>query len=408
MPSLPLADTPEAVGLASAGLDAVDALVQAHVDTGEIAGALTLVARHGRIARISNLGLDDIAEGRRFAEDTIFRIFSMTKPITGTAMMILRDEGRWAPEDPIARHLPELADLRVYAGDDDGVSVTVPAERQPTMEDLMTHRAGFAYGIPIGPAVDRVEELYRAAGVLDVFDTTGMVARLATLPLAYQPGSRWRYSLAMDVQGAIVERLSGQSLPDFMAQRIFEPLGMTDTAFHVPPDKRHRLASLYFKAEGSPLTPVQNPFRAEPDEPPTLALGGGGLFSTLGDYARFGQMLLDGGELAGRRIVSAASVREQMTNRLPDAMLETRFTAGHHRFRPGFGYGYNGVVFTDPALAGVPVGRGTYHWDGAAGTWFWVDPANDLLFVGMIQLLSYSAPPLQESTQRAIGRAIEV
>ena len=401
--------SPPAVGLTDAGLDAVDAAVQAQIDAGVLAGAVTLTARHGKIARVGTLGLKDVATGEPLAEDTIFRIFSMTKPITGTAMMILHDQGLWHPDDPIAKHLPELAGVRVFAGEDaDGNPILEPAGHAPTMGELMTHRAGFAYGINIGPPADRVEALYREAKVLQAHDLNDMIARLATLPLAYQPGSRWRYSLSMDVQGAIVERLSGQTLPDFMRTRIFEPLGMADTAFFIAPDKKHRLAPLYFKGPDAPLTALPvNPLRPDPEVEPSLAMGGGGLFSTALDYARYAQMLLNGGELDGSRIVSAKGVREQMTNRLPDEMLATRFVAGHQKFRPGFGYGYNGVVFFDPELAGIPVGTGTYHWDGAAGTWFWVDPANDLLFVGMIQLLSYAAPPLQETTQKLMAAAIE-
>ncbi|MDG2536030.1 serine hydrolase [Sphingomonas sp. HITSZ_GF] len=394
---------PEEVGLSAAGLDAVDAAIQAQIDAGTVAGAVTLTLRHGRIARVSTLGLDDIERGTPLAEDSIFRIFSMTKPVTATAMMILHDEGQWRPEDPIARHLPELADLRVLVGEDGRVAPDHP----PTMEELMTHRAGFGYGLSLGEPRDRIEALYRQAAILQAPDLDTMVARLATVPLAHQPGTLWRYSLSMDVQGAIIERLSGQRLSDFMRTRIFEPLGMPDTAFFVPPEKRHRLASLYFKPLDGPLERLaQNPMRPDPQSEPGLAMGGAGLYSTALDYARYAQMLLGGGELDGRRIVSAAGIRAQMTNRLPDALLETRFVAGHQKFRPGFGYGYNGVVFTDPGLAGIPVGRGTYHWDGAAGTWFWVDPENDLAFVGMIQLLSYGAPPLQERTQILMAQAI--
>lgn len=395
--------TPEQVGLSSRGLDAVDAAVQAEIDKGVVAGAVTLTLRHGRIARIRTLGCDDIETGTPLAEDMIFRIFSMTKPITATALMILHDEGLWRPEDPIARHLPELADLQVLDGEDGRLA----PDHAPTMAELMTHRAGFAYGLPLGEPKDRIDALYRQAGILQASDLRDMVTRLATVPLAHQPGTLWRYSLSMDVQGAIIERLSGQSLAEFMRTRIFAPLGMTDTAFFVPQEKRHRFASLYFKPLDGPLEKLaENPMRPDPDSEPAFAMGGGGLYSTALDYARYAQMLLNGGELDGRRIVSAAGVREQMTNRLPDALLETRFVAGHQKFRPGFGYGYNGVVFTDPQLAGIPVGRGTYHWDGAAGTWFWVDPANDLAFVGMIQLLSYGAPPLQERTQVLMAGAL--
>lgn len=400
-------DASEVVGLSATGLDAVDAAVQAQVDAGRIAGAITLVARHGRIGRVSSFGVDDLATGKPVAEDTIFRIFSMTKPVTATAMMILHDQGLWHEDDPIALHLPELAHVQVLAGtEDDGTPILGPADHQPTMGELMTHRAGFGYGINFGPPADRIEAMYREAGVLDAADLDDMVARLATLPLAYQPGTRWRYSLSMDVQGAIIERLSGQSLPDFYRTRIFEPLGMADTDFHVPAGKRDRLATLYYAAGDAPLAAIPNPVRPDPDLPPALPLGGGGLYSTVTDYARYAQMLLNGGTLDGRRIVSAQAVAAQMTNRLPDSLLETRFGAGHQKFRPGFGYGYNGVVVYDPALAELPVGRGTYHWDGAAGTWFWVDPENDLLFVGLVQLLSFTAPPLQETTQRLMAAAI--
>jgi CubicO group peptidase (beta-lactamase class C family) len=398
---------PEAVGLSSPGLAHVDAAIQAQIDAGAIPGAVTLVARHGKIVHVHAMGHKDIASDSRSEIDGIYRVFSMTKPITGTAMMMLHDEGLWRAEDSIAQHLPELADLQVFAGEDaDGTPILVAPDHAPTMEELMTHRAGFGYGIAVGEPSDRIEALYRDAKVLEADDLGDMVARLATLPLAYQPGSRWRYSLSMDVQGAIIERLSGQSLPEFLRTRLFEPLGMIDTAFYIAPEKRHRLATLYYKAGDAPLLPIANPMRPDPTSEPAFAMGGGGLFSTARDYARYAQMLLNGGTLDGVRIVSAAGIRAQMTNRLPAALLETRFTAGHHKFRPGFGYGYNGVVFTDPALAGVPVGTGTYHWDGAAGTWFWVDPENDLLFVGMTQFLSYTAPPLQATTQALVGAAI--
>jgi CubicO group peptidase (beta-lactamase class C family) len=398
---------PEDVGLSSAGLDAVDAAIGSYVENGTLAGAVTLVARSGRIARVTTLGMKDLENGEPMAMDTIFRIFSMTKPVTGTAMMILHDEGKWKADDPIAWHLPELEGLKVFAGlDAAGKPLLEEPDHAPTIGELMTHMAGFAYGTAFGDPNDVVDTLYREAGVLQSRDLDDMVGKLARLPLAYQPGSRLRYSLSMDLQGAIIERLSGQSLPDFARTRIFEPLGMADTAFHTPAEKQARLASLYFKAGDMPLAELDNPLGKDYSEPPALALGGAGLFSTVGDYARFAQMLLNRGELDGIRIVSAQGIAEQMTNRLADDLLETRFVVGHHKFRPGFGYGYNGVVFTDPDLAGLPVGKGTYHWDGAAGTWFWVDPQNDLLFVGMIQLLSFTAPPLQELTQRLIADAM--
>lgn len=307
----------EQAGLSSAGLDAVDAAVRAQVDAGWLAGAVTLTARHGKIARVSVMGVDDAASGKPLAEDTIFRIFSMTKPVTATAMMILHDRGLWSADDPVAKHLPELAEMRVLVGED-----LVAPDHAPTMAELMTHRAGFAYGIPFGDPIDRADALYREAQILGSHNLRDMMARLAKLPLAYQPGTQWRYSLAMEVQGAIIERLSGQSLPDFMREHLFEPLGMTDTDFFVPPDKRERLARLYLKMPDAPLAALPgNPLFPDYDAEPSLALGGGGLYSTVFDYARYAQMLLDGGMFEGRRIVSADGVRAQMTNRLPEEML---------------------------------------------------------------------------------------
>lgn len=400
--------SPHASGLSSAGLDAVNAYVRSHVDKGGLAGAVTMTLHRGRLVDLRTMGVRSLESGEPMAPDTIFRIFSMTKPITATAMMILRDEGRWHPDDPVARHLPELADIPVFTGlDAGGRAETRPALHAPTMAELMSHRAGFGYGLPIGEPADEIERLYRAAGLWSAPDLAGFTARLATLPLAYHPGSRWRYSLSMDVQGAIIERLSGQKLPDFYRTRIFEPLGMHDTDFHVPPEKQPRLAGLYFRAGDGPLVAVANPLHPDFTSQPDLALGGGGLNSTAPDYARFTQMLLNDGELDGRRILSAAAVAEQTRNILPENLLETRFIAGHQKFRPGFGYGYNGVVVYDPTRADLPVGRGSYHWDGAAGTWFWIDPENQITFIGMIQLLSYTAPPLQETTQTLMASALK-
>ena len=399
--------SPEEVGLSAIGLAKVDQAVQAQIDAGAIAGAVTLVARHGRVCHLHAMGLQNIERGEASRIDGLYRIFSMTKPVTAAAMMILWDEGLWRPEDPIEKHLPEFAGVRVFAGlEPDGSARLEPAEHRPTLLELLTHTAGLSYGTALSNPNDPVDQAYRAAQVWEAADLSEMMARLAPLPLAYQPGSSWRYSIGMDVQGALIERLTGQSLPDFMQARIFGPLGMTDTAFHTPPEKADRLAALYLKAGDAPLTAIANPLRPDCDAPPALAMGGGGLVSTIGDYARFAQMLLNKGELDGQRIISPQAATLMMSNHLPDALMEKGFVAGHQRIRPGFGFGFNGVVFTDPEAAGVPVGKGTYHWDGAAGTFFWVDPANDLLFVAMTQHLSYTAPPLQALTQALMADAI--
>jgi CubicO group peptidase (beta-lactamase class C family) len=399
--------TPEEVGLSADGLAKVDAAVQAQIDAGTIAGAVTLVARHGRVCHVHAMGLQDIEAGQASRIDGLYRIFSMTKPVTAVAMMILWDEGLWRPEDPIDKHLPEFAGARVLAGlEADGSMRLEPAAHPPTLLELLTHTAGLSYGTALSDPNDPVDRTYRAAQVWQAGDLAEMMARLGPLPLAYQPGTAWRYSIGMDVQGALIERLTGQSLPDFMQERIFAPLGMTDTAFHTPPEKADRLAALYLKAGEAPLTAIANPLRPDCDAPPKLAMGGGGLVSTIGDYAHFAQMLLGKGELDGQRIISPQAATLMMSNHLPDALMEKGFVAGHQRIRPGFGFGFNGVVFTDPQAADVPVGQGTYQWDGAAGTFFWVDPANDLLLVTMTQHLSYTAPPLQAQTQVLMAEAI--
>ncbi len=392
---------PEEVGLSSAGLAAVDAAVQGQTDRGELAGAETLVARHGKRVHANALGLKNLATGEPMAADTIFRIYSMTKPVTAAAMMILHDRGLWSPEDPIAKHLPEFEGVRVFDGlDAAGAAKTVAADHAPTIRELMTHTAGLSYGFdPTAP----IDKLYQDARVWRSASLEEMSRKLASLPLAYQPGTQWLYSLSMDIQGAMIERLTGQTLPDFMRAHIFGPLGMVDTAFHLPPEKRPRLAEGYRQSRSG--LKVIEPLLGDHEAPPALASGGGGLFSTAMDYARFAQMLLNGGQLGGRRIISEAAARLMMTNQLSDAMLAKGFGVGAQAIRPGFGYGYNGVVFTDPKACGIPVGQGTYHWDGAWGTWFWVDPENDLIYVGLIQRGMTFSPNLQALTQTLMADA---
>jgi CubicO group peptidase (beta-lactamase class C family) len=392
---------PETVGLSSDGLARVDRYLAELVDAKVLPGAVTLVARRGKVVHRSVYGCKDLASGEPLSQDTIFRIYSMTKPVTAVAMMILHDQGLWSPEDPIAKHLPEFAAVK-------GPDGRAP-DHAPTIRELMTHTAGFGYGIGPGPH-DATDRAYIDAGVWQADDPAKMTQRIASTPLAYQPGTRWRYSLSMDLQGVVIERLSGQSLPDFMRSKIFQPLGMIDTDFFVPAAKLSRLATVYHMYGVNELTVLDHPgFIRDPRQVPKLPSGGGGLFSTVDDYARFAQMLLNKGELGGVRIVSAAAVEMMTSNHLSDALLSGGFFAGVHRMRPGYGYGFNGAVFHDPGEAGSPVGQGTYQWDGAAGTWFWIDPEHQLLYIGLIQrMLQEGMPPLQEKTQALIGEAMRV
>ncbi len=396
---------PEEVGLSKAGLERVDAALQDLIDRGELAGAVTLVARRGRTVHTSAMGKKDLASGEPLRTDTLFRIFSMTKPVTAAAMMILHEEGLWRPEDPVSKFLPALDGLSVFDGlDAAGKPKLAPARHTPTVGELLTHTAGFSYGFD---PTDPIDKLYQADNPMGAASLDDMIDKLATLPLAYQPGTKWRYSVTMDIQGAIIEALSGQSLPDFMRTRLFEPLGMVDTAFHTPKEKKARLASLYTMGKDGLELMNQGVFGRDSDQPPALAMGGGGLISTAADYARFAQMLLNDGELDGVRVLKPESVATMTRNHITDEIIAGGYGIGFHSFRPGLGQGFNGVVFTDPTLAGIPVGKGTYQWDGAAGTWFWIDPAHDLLFVGLIQRMALpGAPPVQAMTQKLMAEAL--
>jgi CubicO group peptidase (beta-lactamase class C family) len=405
---LGLAARPEDVGLSSAGLDGVDAGLQAEIDKGDLAGAVTLVARHGKVARRSVLGFDSVANKTQLKTDTVFRIFSMTKPVTAVAMMILWDKGLWKPDDPVGKFIPAWNHCTVFEGLDDAEQpVTAKADHPPTLREILTHTAGITYG--------RSDALwdrpYKDANIWGAPSLVEFAERIARIPLAYQPGTKWLYSLSMDVQGAIIEAITGQSLADFMQEHVFGPLKMVDTGFFAPPEKAGRLAkALYLTSRKGGLNEMdKNPMGGNDYlSAPRLAGGGGGLVSTLDDYARFAQMLLNRGELDGVRILSPEAAALMSQNHLPAWMLEAGFGIGAMQIRPGFGYGFNGAVFTDPDAAGIPVGRGTYEWDGAAGTWFWVDWANDLIDVGMIQRFAVTEgiANTQQLTQKLMAKVI--
>jgi CubicO group peptidase (beta-lactamase class C family) len=390
---------PESVGFSSERLERLHALMQQVVDQKQLPGIVTILARHGKVVDYRAYGQRDLASGAPMTKDTIFRAFSMTKPITGVAMMILYEQGKWLPMDPIAKYIPEFAHLKVFKGlDAAGNMILEEPVHPPTMQELMTHSAGFTYGFFGNSPVDKE---YQKAEVMQSKSLQEMIDKLAKLPLLYQPGSRWVYSLSMDVQGYILEKLSGQSLPDFMQEHIFKPLGMKDTGFFVPAGKRSRFVTMYRSNEKGELAPAPG-FGGEYAEQPTMPSGGGGSVSTAEDYLRFAQMLDSGGELNGVRIVSPAAVQLMGSNHLAPHLLTGEFGIGIHTMRPGLGYGYDCAVVFDPPIAGLPDGRGTFFWDGAAGTWFWVDPTNDVVFVGMIQRQLGPASPNVEYQSRSV------
>jgi len=396
---------PESVGFSSERLERLHAFMQGVIDKKELSGAVTILARHGKIVDYRTYGVQDFSTGVPMSKETIFRDYSMTKPVTGVAMLILYEEGKWLPSDPISKFIPEFANLKVYAGlDAVGKMILVDPDHAPTMHELLTHTAGFSYGDGEGP----VDVLYQKLQVRQPPNPQEFINRLAKIPLNYQPGTRWRYSLSMDIQGYIVEKITGQSLPDFMRDHLFTPLGMKDAGFYVPADKRDRFAALYEYDGHDGLKPDTSNARGFGDflSPPAAPSGGGGLVSTAEDYYRFAQMLGNSGELGGVRILAPSSVRLMDTNHLPPSLLTGEFHVGAQTLRPGFGYGYNCAVLFDPQAADLPDGKNTFFWDGAASTWYWVDPTNDIVFVGMIQRLGGGNPNMEYATRPLVYQAL--
>lgn len=396
---------PESVGFSSERLERLHKVMQETIDNKQLAGMVTILARHGKIVEVRSYGERDRATHTPMTADTIFRDFSMTKPVTAVAMMILWEQGRWLPSDPIAKYIPEFASLKVQTGvDAAGKSILANPDHPPTMLELMTHTAGFSYGNGNTPA----DKLYKQLDPRSSKNLQEAIDKFAQIPLLYQPGKQWVYSMSMDIQGHIVERLSGQPLPEFMRQNIFEPLGMRDAGFYVPAGKRARFATLYENDGHGSIRPDTSNAAGLGDyaQEPATPLGGAGMVSTAEDYYRFAQMLANGGTLNGKRILAPATVKLMTSNHLPPSLLTGEFGIGLQTMRPGFGYGYNMAVVYDPAEANLPHGKGTFFWDGAAGTWFWVDPTNDIVFVGMIQRMRGGNPNVQYLSHSLVYQAL--
>jgi CubicO group peptidase (beta-lactamase class C family) len=390
---------PDVAGFSSARLTRLDAAMKGLVDSQQLAGVVTLLARHGKVVDEKTYGFADLASQKPMQRDTIVRIYSMTKPITGIAMMMLYEEGKWKPSDPISRYIPEFKDLQVYsAATSDHPAGLEKPHHAPTMGELMSHSAGFTYGYFGSSPVDK---MYQDAQPLAAPSLQDFIERMAKLPLVYQPGEGWVYSVSVDIQGYLVEKLSGKSFPDFVRERIFEPLGMKDTGFSVPEAKLSRVATIY-QGGAQGLTPMPR----DPDitKAPGMPSGGGGLYSTAGDYLKFAQMVLNGGELNGVRLVAPSAVELMRTNHLPDEVKNAKkFGIGYYYMQPGLGFGYDFAILEDPLKLGSTAGKGTFLWDGIAGTWFWIDPSNDVVFVGMIQRWAIGGtPPDVENLSRAL------
>lgn len=381
------ATSPESVGFDSARLKELDDYMAKAVADGRVAGMTTLLARHGKVVEFNTYGKANLETGAPMTKDEIFRIYSMSKPLTGVAMMILFEQGKWRLDDPVTRYVPEFKNLRVMTGlgPDGKTMVTEEMKRPPTMREIMSHTAGFGYGLG---DVHPVDKMYREKRVLAATNLKEMVDRTATIPLMFQPGTNWSYSNAVDIQGYIVEKLSGQTLGQFMQEHVFAPLKMTDTGFLTRPGAAGRLAAVYVGGKDGKIHEAKELFsEAMPDytKAPNMESGGGGLVSTTTDYARFCQMMLNKGELDGVRILSPASVELMDTNVIPHDVLITNNGSSVARFNEAVGFGLDFMVVNDPRKAGTLEGKNTFSWGGAAGTWFWIDPTNDVMFVGMIQ-----------------------
>jgi CubicO group peptidase (beta-lactamase class C family) len=371
-----------AVGFSSERLNRVDGAMQAEIEAGHYAAISLMVAQHGKLVKFRRYGYQSLGSPEPLREDAIFRIASMTKPIIAVAMLLLYEQGEWQLDDPVTKFIPEFADLKVMQ---DGK--LVPLDHQMTLRHVMSSSAGFAFGPPVGSTNPELDTLYMSAGLWSGTHED-MITKLAKLPLEAQPGTLFRYGLQQEVQGAIIRRVSGEPLDVFLNRRIFAPLGMKDTGFGVAPDQRDRIPPRYTVSDNLELklAPDQSPFPAVAGTPagetPKFLLSIAGLYSTAQDFMRFAQMLANGGTLDGARILAPTSVKLMSSNLLNDG-VQVRFD------RPfqGVGYGMNVGVVLDPAHAdfnGGAIGTGTFYWGGVHGTWFWVDPAYDIVVVGMV------------------------
>ncbi|MDA9256810.1 beta-lactamase family protein [Pseudomonadales bacterium] len=399
---------PERQGFSSERLEKLTQLMNAKVEDGTMVGGMGVIARNGKIIYSQTYGQADREAGKAMTDDAIYRIYSMTKPITGVALMMLYEEGKFRLNDPIAMYIPEMANLQVAlstagtgivsdgttsttigSGDESLVGQTRKPTRQPTIRDLMTHTAGLTYGVFGNTEVDQA---YRKAGLLGDMDLKEFVTALGKLPLQYDPGSQWHYSVSVDVQGYLVEVLSGMKFSEFLQQRIFGPLDMKDTAFKVNEGNKDRLTQLYkpkgvtadnyfSPATGSGLEVADAFISAGYIYGGKFESGGGGLIATTRDYLRFSQMMLNGGELDGVRILSPKTVDLMTTNHIGDMGLGFG--------RKGVGFGLDFAVVLNPGEVGEVSSAGEYNWGGAAGTRFWIDPQEQLIGLFMVQSIPH-------------------
>ncbi len=389
---LPRASKPEDVGLSSERLARMAKVTQEHVDAGRLPGAVVLIARRGKIAYYEAFGFRDREKGLPMTRDAIFRIYSMTKPVTTTAAMMLQEEGRLQVYEPVSKTLPELGHMKVSTEITAGGRKawdSVPASREITLQDLMRHTSGFTYGTRgNGP----VHAAYMDMRIGSRDDTNAdLVTKLSKIPLKYQPGTRWEYGVSTDVLGRVVEVISGKKLGEVFDERIFKPLGMTDTAFYVPAEKLSRAAQPWQRPGGPPMTP-----RFDVAVQAKYESGGGGLVGTASDYLRFATMMLNGGKLGDVRLLGRKTVEYMTSDHLGAIPIEA----------PGLGFGLGFQVRREAGVATLAGSVGEYGWAGNAGTLFWIDPKERMIVIYMVQVGDAERVALRNQFRTMVVQAV--
>ena len=406
----PLAPAGSAKAFSSDGLHALDERLQKFVSDGHVVGLQSLLVKDGEVAHYGQYGVRDVETSTPVQPGTLYRIYSMTKPITGVALMQLHEDGKFDLDDPITKYIPEFEALKVLAGEhEDGTPILKDPSRPATMRELMSHSAGFAYGLG---GDDYANAQFREQNVLKSPDPQTFSDKVAGIPLLHEPGQIWYYSVSVDIQGYLVEKFSGLSLGEYLKQNVLTPLGMDDTGFYVPEAEYDRLSDVvYYASERDRFEPFYTETVQFRQSTIAFESGGGGLVSTIDDYARFCQMMLNGGTLDGHRILQEDTVALMRTNQLPpDAGVEFDGTQRSVFTPKRRDFGIDFAIISDPVAMDSPAGTGTYYWGGAAGTWFWIDPENDLFFIGMIQ--RFGARPgepagFREESMRLVYEALE-
>ena len=394
----------ETVGLSSTRLQRISKVMQGYVDQHKLAGLITMLARRGEVAHFECFGMMDIEAGKPMQPDTIFRLHSMTKPVTSVAVMMLYEAGHFQLYDNVSKYIPEFKGVKVFSKMTPSGMELVEPEREITVQDLLRHTSGITYDFldqtPVG-------DLYRQADIWQSGNLREFVQKLARLPLADHPGTRWQYGMSFDVLGYLVEVLSGMSFDTFLEEQIFKPLGMVDTAFYVPPEKLDRFSAVYGPAEeGVGLKLLDEPRTSAFLKPPSTPWGGGGLVGTASDYMRFAQMLLNGGVLEGARFLGRKTVELMTTNHLPQQLLPFFATQDLKVQTEGLGYGLGVDVLMDIAQAHATGSVGSFGWGGAASTHFRVDPKEELIGLIMAQFQPIRYYPIADQFNALAYQAI--